>query len=108
MACKTHYREEIGGRCVAFHCGHPTAIWPYGLTVDGSLVAAPNGRAYQYKHDVRAAAFAVEAGALVAWYRPGLPCGEYPAVLIRPDDRGPEWRQEHSDRAWRVVESFRK
>ena len=29
------------------HCGHPTAIWPYGLyDQGGDFIPAPNGRAF--------------------------------------------------------------
>lgn len=38
------------------HCGHPTALWPwYGLRPDGSMILAPNGRAFQFLQDAKAA-----------------------------------------------------
>ena len=39
------------------HCGHPTANYPYALILpDGSLVLAPNGRAFKYLKDAKRAA----------------------------------------------------
>ena len=41
------------------HCGHPTAIWPYGLyDQGGDFIPAPNGRAFS---SLAAAAAAAEA-----------------------------------------------
>jgi hypothetical protein len=32
---------------VVHHCGHPTAIWPYyGVSPEGRMLLAPNGRAF--------------------------------------------------------------
>jgi len=42
------------------HCGHPTALWPWMLTIDGRPVLQPNGTAWQYKRE------AMRAGALIA------------------------------------------
>lgn len=38
------------------HCLHSTALWPwYGETPDGSMILAPNGRAFQFLNDAKVA-----------------------------------------------------
>jgi len=57
------------------HCGHPTALYPWAIIrPDGSLVAAPNGMAFQYKLDAIGAVDALQAGLAVEFDRgQGLP-----------------------------------
>lgn len=48
------------------HCGHPTALWPYyGLRPDGSMILAPNGRAFRLLADAQAAVERESAAAVV-------------------------------------------
>lgn len=87
------------------HCGHPTALWPWGLYVDGELIAAPNGTAFRTKAHATAAAAAVELGTVVPFERPqyGRDHG-YPRVLIAADDQQTEnWTSREVCRAWEAM-----
>jgi hypothetical protein len=41
------------------HCGHPTALWPWQLFINGEMVLQPNGTAWQLKAE------AMKAGKLI-------------------------------------------
>lgn len=38
------------------HCGHPTALWPYyGVSPNGTMLLAPNGRGFRHLREAKAA-----------------------------------------------------
>lgn len=94
-------KPETIGRCYVYHCGHPTALWPWALLVDGELIAAPNGLAFQRKRDAVAAAHLVESGALQLFDRGLGP--NYPRVLTVDTPRG-SWSKRDVARAWKLIE----
>lgn len=46
------------------HCGHPTALWPWCLLIDGKLVLQPNGTAWRLKREAEAAGRLIVSGQL--------------------------------------------
>ena len=50
-------------KCIAIHCGHPTALWPwYLLDGDGRMILSPNGLGFQTKAMALAAAELLDEG----------------------------------------------
>lgn len=92
------------GRCRVEHCGHPTAIWPYALFVDGAIVAAPNGKAFTCKAFAVAAAEAIEAGRVEVHQRSNRPASKPPVLIAAGDVKaGEEWRERCIFRAWEAI-----
>jgi len=58
------------------HCGHPTALWPWALYIDGEMVVSPNGRAWQRKEDALNAAKLIAEGKVAVNRR----LGEYTRI----------------------------
>jgi hypothetical protein len=45
-------------------CGHPTALWPWCLLIDGKQVLQPNGTAWRLKKEAEAAGRLIASGQL--------------------------------------------
>ncbi len=84
-------------RVTVQHCGHPTALWPYLLFVNGEPIVSPNGYAWKYKEDAQNAGRLIAAGTLAV----NRSSGEYTRA-------GRDRSQETCSDVWRQLEALRK